>query len=96
MQYVQDELISHMLIRVFHKCTKLAIMPLLSTLYIHIFAVSIFIYLQHMILINIKLHFGGCNRITFQGCRLHWFDSFLMAQSKRSWQYCHTCIRESL
>ena len=43
-----------------------------------------------------KLTFGGCNRIAFQGCRLHWSDSFLMAQLKQSWQYWHSCTGESL
>ena len=36
-----------------------------------------------MILVNMKLHFGGCNSITFQGYRLHRSDSFLMAQLKQ-------------
>ena len=65
---------------VFHKCIKLTIMPLLPTLYSHM--VSFLLYLQHMILINMKLHFDGFNRITFQVCSLHWSDSLLIAQLK--------------
>ena len=43
-----------------------------------------------------KLEISGYNRIIFQGCRLHWSSSFLMAELKRSWQYGHSCIAESL
>ena len=48
-----------------------------------------------MMLVNMKSDTGR-NRITFQGCRLHWSSSFLMAQLKRSWQNWHSCIVESL
>ena len=51
-------------------------------------------YLQHMMLVNMQLDISGYNRITFQGCRLHWYSSFLMAQNG-SWQYWHSCIVES-
>ena len=53
---------------------------------------SFLLYLQHMVLVNMKLDISGCSRITFQGCRLHWPSSFLMAQLKLSWQYWHFCI----
>ena len=43
-----------------------------------------------------KLEISGYNRIIFQGCRLHWSSSFLMAELERSWQYWHSCIAESL
>ena len=78
----------------FHKLTKLPILALLLTLYSHIF--SFLLYLHHMMLINIKLDISGCIRITFQGCRHHCASSFLMAQLKRSWQYWHSCLAESL
>ena len=32
---------------------------------------------------------------TFQGCRLYWSSSFLIAKLKQSWQYCHSSIVES-
>ena len=54
------------------------------------------LYLQHMMLVNMKINISGFNRIIFQGCRLHWFSSFLMAKLKRCWQYWHSCIVESL
>ena len=47
--------------------------------------------LHHLILINMKLDIRECNRITFQGCRLHWSSSFAMVQLKRSWQYWQSC-----
>ena len=39
-------------------------------------------YLQHMMLVNIKLDIGGYNMIEFEGYRLHWSSSFLVAQLK--------------
>ena len=33
---------------------------------------SYILYLQHMMLVNVKLDISGCNRIAFEGCRLHW------------------------
>ena len=33
---------------------------------------SFLLNLQHMMLLNVKLDMSGCNRITFQGCSLHW------------------------
>ena len=80
--------------RGFHKRTKLTIFALLSTLYSHFCSFSS--YLQHIRLVNMKLDISGYNRITFQGCRLHWNSSFLMVQPKRSWQYLHSCIVENL
>ena len=57
---------------------------------------SFLLYLQHIMLVNNKLCINGCNRITFQGCRLYWSSSYLMAQLKWSWQYCYFCIVEIL
>ena len=52
--------------------------------------------LQHMILANIKLDISKFNWITFQDCKLHWSSSFLITQLKRSWQFWHFFIVESL
>ena len=57
---------------------------------------SFLLYLQYIMLVNIKLDICGYKLIRFQGCRLHWSDLFLMAQLKRSWQYWHSCIMQSL
>ena len=38
----------------------------------------------------------GCQGITFQGCRLAWYSSFLVEQLKQSWQNWHSCAVESL
>ena len=43
------------------------------------------LYWQYLMLVNIKVDISGCNSITFQGCRFHWFSSFLMAQLERNW-----------
>ena len=40
-----------------------------------------------MMLGNMKLDMSGCDRITFQGYKFHWSNSFLMAQEKQIWQY---------
>ena len=50
------------------------------------------IIVSNMMLVNVKLDISGCNRNTFQGRRIHWCYSFLMAELKRSWQYWHSCI----
>ena len=57
---------------------------------------SFLLSLQYMILVNMKVDISACNRIKFQGCKLHWSNSFLMAQLKWTWQYWHSCIVESL
>ena len=57
---------------------------------------SFLLYLQHMMLINVILDIRGCNRSTFEGCRLYWSSSFLKAWLKQNWQYCHSCVVESL
>ena len=45
---------------------------------------SFLLYLQHMMLVNMKLDISWCNRITFQGCKLYWFlFNALMAQIKK-------------
>ena len=43
---------------------------------------SFLLCLQHMMLVNVKLDINGCNRITFQDCRCHWFSYFLLAKLK--------------
>ena len=55
-----------------------------------------FLYLHHMMLVNVKIYVSGCKKIIFEDCRLHHSSSFLMAQLKWSWQYWHFCITESL
>ena len=57
---------------------------------------SFIINICHTNVVNIELYISGYKRIIFQGCRLHWSCSFLMAQLKQSWQYWHSCIAESL
>ena len=57
---------------------------------------SFLFYLHGMVLVNMKIDISGCNRITFQGCRLHKSSSFLMVQLKQSWQCWHSCVVESL
>ena len=52
--------------------------------------------LQPVMLVNVKLDISGCNSITFEGCRLHLTSTFLMAQLKWRYQYCHSCIVQSL
>ena len=61
--------------RVFHKHTKLAILALLPTLYSHIFAVLL-LYLNSIMLVNLKLDVTGYGRTAFQGCILNWYSSF--------------------
>ena len=43
---------------------------------------SILLHLHQMMFINIKLDPSGYKKITFQGCTLHCFCSFLLAQLK--------------
>ena len=57
---------------------------------------SFLLYLQCKMLVNMKWDFSRCNKITFNGCRLHWPSSFLMAQVKRNWQYWNSCVVGSL
>ena len=66
-------------LRVFHKCTKLAILALLPTLYSYIYSCFL-LYLQHMILLNVKLYFV--------------FPDFIGAESqlRQSWQDWHSCV----
>ena len=45
-------------------------------------------YLQHMMILKVKLDISTCN--------FHWFISFLIVQIKWSWQYWHSCIAKSL
>ena len=56
---------------------------------------SLLLYLHHMFL-NMKLYISSFKRIMVEGCRLHWCSSCIIAQLKRNWQYCHSCIAESL
>ena len=72
----------------FSQCTKLAILPLLPTLYSHIFSVSFF-------------YISGYNNITFKGYRLHWTSSFLMAHLKQkvailAFLYCGEFVKNSI
>ena len=46
----------------------------------YIYICSFLLYLQHMMLVNMKTDISGCKRITFQSYRLHWFSSFLIKQ----------------
>ena len=62
------------------------------TNFVLLYICNFLLNLQYMMLVNVKLYISGCNRITFQGCRLHWSSSFLMAQLKWSWPYWHSCI----
>ena len=55
--------------RAFHKRTKLAILAFANFVFRNF--CSFLPYLEYMMLVN---------SITFQGCRLHWFSSFLRAQ----------------
>ena len=57
---------------------------------------SFLFYLQHMMLVNMKLDISRSNRITFQGSWLHWSIYFLIVQPKWSWQYWHSYIVEIL
>ena len=54
------------------------------------------LYLQYLLLVNIKLDIIGCKRIKFEYYILDYSCSFLMAQLKQSWQYWHSCTAESL
>ena len=71
--------------RGFHKRTKSAI-----------FAVFL-LYLPHMMPVNVKLDISEYNRITFQGfVDLMVRVPFYWHSWKRSWQYWHSCIVDSL
>ena len=60
-------LVTHCLLtRGFHKLTKLAILALLPSLYFHMFA-DVLLFVP----VDVKLDVSGCERIIFQGCRLH-------------------------
>ena len=39
-----------------------------------------YLYFPSLVTINVKLDVSGYKRIIFQGYRLHWFSSFVMAQ----------------
>ena len=52
---------------------------------------SLHIDQDFMMLVNMKIYISGCERIVYQGCILHWYSYFLMAQLKQNWQYCHSC-----
>ena len=54
------------------------------------------LYLQRMMSVNVKLENKGYMKIIFQGHMFYWNSWFLMAELKRSWQYWHSCIAESL
>ena len=54
------------------------------------------LYCHNIMLVNEKLQVSESKVITLQGCWLHWSISFLMVQLKRSWQYWHSCIADSL
>ena len=75
-----------------HKIANIAIIVNFVLRYI----CSFLLYLQHMVLVNMKIDISGFNSITFQGCRLRWSSYFLMVKVKQSWQYWHSCIVESL
>ena len=60
--------------------------------FVILYIFSFILYLQHIMLVNVKLDVSRYKRIIFQGHRLHWSSSFLMAQLKWSWQYQHSCI----
>ena len=47
-------------------------------------------------LVNVTLDITGYKQIIFQDWRLRWSFPFLKTQLKRSWQYWHPCIVESL
>ena len=92
---------STFLIEFFYKHTKLAILALLPTLYSNKFTVSFFIcsfflYLWNIMLANTKLDITGHHKIIFQVYRLYWSSCSLIGQLKQSWQYCHSCIAETL
>ena len=58
-------------------------------------------YLQHMMLVNVKLDISGYNNITFKGYRLHWTSSFLMAHLKQNVAilallYCGEFVKNSI
>ena len=57
---------------------------------------SFLLYSNCIVLVNAKLDITGYERITFQGWILWWCSKFQMAQLKHKWQYCHSCIAQSL
>ena len=61
-----------------------------------LFPYSFLPYLQHMMLVNVRLDISWHKRIIFQGYKLYWSSSFLMTQLKLSWQYGYDCIVENL
>ena len=50
-------------------------------------------YLQHMMILKVKLNISGKKRIIFNGCKLHWFSLFLVVQLEWNWQYWHFVLR---
>ena len=57
---------------------------------------SFLFYSYHIVLVIRKLDVTEYKRITFQDQILWWSSKFQMAQLKHKWQYCHSCIVESL
>ena len=53
-----------------------------------------YIHSLHTKLGYVKLDISGDKIISFQGCKIHLSNSFLMTQQKRSWQYWHSYIAE--
>ena len=45
------------------------------------------LYLHHVMLATVKLVTSVYKRIIVQGCRLHWYSSFLKERPKQSWQH---------
>ena len=77
----------HYVLPVFHNDTRLETMTLF---YFH----SLF-YLQHKMFPHVKIGVNGYNRVVFPGCRFYWSYLFLTPLKWR-WQYCHSCIVDSL
>ena len=74
-------------IRVFHKHTKVAIIP---TLYSNAIC-SFLSYLHHIIWVDVSWILPvRCHFEVFTGLRLKWSSLLLMAEGEPSWQYWHS------
>ena len=64
--------------------------------FVLIYICSFLLHLHQMGFANVKFNINGFWSYVFWSCHLYWSCTFLMTEPKNKWQYCHSCIVESL